>query len=93
MRRVSFDKAARVFLDPLAMIYPDPDQSDEQGRKITIGHSTEHRTGNKFLALNSSRPTILAPQRCFSRAVVQRIVHSAQQLVDRGPAVAVDVEL
>jgi len=37
--RVSFEDAATVFLDPLAMTYPDPDHSDEEEREITIGQS------------------------------------------------------
>jgi uncharacterized DUF497 family protein len=40
---VSFEEAASVFLDPLAMTYPDPDHSDEEDREITIGYSTEQR--------------------------------------------------
>ena len=38
---VSFEEAATVFLDPLAVTYPDPDQSDEEDREITIGHSVK----------------------------------------------------
>jgi uncharacterized protein len=41
--RVSFEEAATVFVDPLAMTYPDPDHSDEEDREITIGYSTNHR--------------------------------------------------
>ena len=37
--RVSFEEAASVFLDPLAVTYPDPDHSVEEYREITIGHS------------------------------------------------------
>jgi len=40
---VSFEEAATVFLDPLAMTYPDPDHSDEEDREITIGYSTKQR--------------------------------------------------
>jgi uncharacterized DUF497 family protein len=36
---VSFKEAATVFLDPLAMTYPDPDHSNEEDREITIGYS------------------------------------------------------
>ena len=41
--RVSFEEAATVFLDPLAVTYPDPDHSDEELREITIGHSAKLR--------------------------------------------------
>lgn len=37
---VTFEEAATVFLDPLAMTYPDPDHSNEEDREITIGYST-----------------------------------------------------
>jgi hypothetical protein len=40
---VSFEEAATVFLDPLAVTYPDPDHSDEENREITIGHSASER--------------------------------------------------
>jgi len=39
--RVSFEQAATVFLDPLAITYPDPDHSDEEFREITVGHSAK----------------------------------------------------
>ncbi len=40
---VSFEEAATVFLDPLAMTYADPDHSNEEDREITIGYSANHR--------------------------------------------------
>ena len=40
---VSFDEAASVFLNPLAVTYPDPDHSGEENREITIGHSAKQR--------------------------------------------------
>jgi len=36
--RVAFEEAATVFLDPLAVTYPDPDHSDREEREITIGY-------------------------------------------------------
>jgi uncharacterized protein len=41
--RVSFEEAATVFVDPLAITYPNPDNSDEESREITIGHSAKRR--------------------------------------------------
>jgi hypothetical protein len=35
----SFDDAASVFLDPLAVTFPDPDHSAEELREITVGHT------------------------------------------------------
>jgi uncharacterized DUF497 family protein len=40
---VSFEEAATVFLDPLAVTYPDPDHSDEENTEITFGHSVGQR--------------------------------------------------
>jgi uncharacterized DUF497 family protein len=41
--RVSFEEAATIFLDPLAVTYPDPDHSGEELREITIGRSASDR--------------------------------------------------
>jgi len=40
---VGFEEAATVFLDPLAVTYPDPEHSDEEDREMTIGYSTKQR--------------------------------------------------
>ena len=40
---VSFEEAATVFIDPLAVTYPDPDHSGEEIREITIGHSVKRK--------------------------------------------------
>ncbi len=37
---VSFDEAATVFGDPLAITYDDPDHSDVEERYLTFGHSS-----------------------------------------------------
>jgi uncharacterized DUF497 family protein len=37
--RISFEDAATVFLDPLALTFPDPDHSSGEEREITIGRS------------------------------------------------------
>ena len=36
---VSFDEAAMVFLDPLALTFPDPYHSGGEEREITIGYT------------------------------------------------------
>jgi uncharacterized DUF497 family protein len=36
---VSFQDAAIVFLNPLAMTYEDPDYSADEQREVTIGHT------------------------------------------------------
>jgi uncharacterized DUF497 family protein len=38
---LSFEHAATVFLDPLAVTYHDPDHSGEEIREITVGHSAK----------------------------------------------------
>ncbi len=38
---VSFEDAATVFLDPLAITFSDPDHSIEERREITIGHTID----------------------------------------------------
>jgi uncharacterized DUF497 family protein len=40
---VSFEEASTVFLDPLAITFPDPDHSDEEDREITIGLTMKNR--------------------------------------------------
>lgn len=40
---VSFEEAATVFLDLLALTFSDPDHSDEEDREITIGFTKKHR--------------------------------------------------
>ena len=40
---ISFEQAASVFLDPLAITFDDPDHSAEHRRFITIGMTTNHR--------------------------------------------------
>ena len=40
---VSFEDASTVFLDPLALTYPDPDHSDTEEREVTIGLTSTRR--------------------------------------------------
>jgi len=40
---VSFQEAASVFGDPLAITYYDPDHSDDEDRYLTFGHSAGGR--------------------------------------------------
>jgi uncharacterized protein len=41
--RVSFDEAVRVFYDPLAATFRDPDHSLDENRLITVGYSARGR--------------------------------------------------
>ena len=40
---VSFQEAATVFGDPLALTFFDPDHSEEEDRFLTFGHSSDSR--------------------------------------------------
>ena len=40
---VTFEEAATVFADPLALTIPDPDHSEDEDRYITVGESTQRR--------------------------------------------------
>jgi uncharacterized DUF497 family protein len=40
---VDFEDAASVFLDPLAITFPDPDHSLDENREITIGRTIKGR--------------------------------------------------
>jgi hypothetical protein len=53
---VSFDEAATVFLDPLALSGPDPDHSHEEDRYITFGHSS---LGRLLCVCHTHRPGVV----------------------------------
>ncbi len=40
---VTFQEAATVFGDPLAVTFPDPDHSEEEERNLTFGLSLQRR--------------------------------------------------
>ena len=62
---VSFDEVATVFLDPLALTYPDPDPFAGEEREITIGYSTRHQVlfvshcqrGNRVRIISARKAT------------------------------------
>jgi hypothetical protein len=41
--QISFEYAATVFLDPLALTFPDPDHSIGEEREITVGRSSSQQ--------------------------------------------------
>jgi len=62
--RVSFQEAATVFGDPLAVTYPDPDHSVSEQRFITVGTSgagrvliVAHLDRNENIRIISARKT------------------------------------
>jgi uncharacterized protein len=62
---VSFEDAATVFLDPLALTFPDPYHSGREEREMTIGHSTTHQVlfvshcgrGNRVRIISARKAT------------------------------------
>ena len=50
---VTFIEALTVFLDPMAIIIPDPDHSDEEDREIILGYSDR---GRLLIVSHTSRP-------------------------------------
>ena len=49
---VTFQEAATVFGDPLALTVSDPDHSDDEDRFLTFGHSSE---GNLLVVSHTDR--------------------------------------
>lgn len=62
---VSFEDAATVFFDPLALTFPDPHHSGGEEREITIGHTTRHQVvfvshcqrGNRVRIISARKAT------------------------------------
>ena len=69
---VSFEEASTVFLDPLAVTYPDPDHAPSEQREITIGHTREqmlifvsHCERGQRIRLISARRATIAERRQY----------------------------
>ena len=62
---MTFEEAATVFGDPLAVVFNDEDRSIGERREIMIGHSDEHRLlliafterGDKIRIINARNVT------------------------------------
>jgi uncharacterized DUF497 family protein len=65
--RVRFEEAASVFLDRLAMTFPDPDHSKEEDREITIGCSARQRVLFVAHAGRAGRIRIISARRATRR--------------------------
>jgi uncharacterized protein len=71
--KVSFDEAASVFTDPLALTFDDPDHSVEEQRYITIGTSSKQRIvflshadrGEDHVRIISARPATRAEAHAY----------------------------
>jgi hypothetical protein len=64
---VSFDEAATVFLDPLALTFPDPSYSRGEEREISIGYSTRHRVVFVSHCQRGDRIRIISARRATRR--------------------------
>ena len=60
---VSFDEAASVFLDRLAISGPDPDSSTGEARYVTVGHSPLGRLIAVFHTYRRSKIRIISARR------------------------------
>ncbi|PYS23704.1 MAG: hypothetical protein DMF72_08560 [Acidobacteria bacterium] len=65
--RVSFEEAATLFLDPLAVTYPDPDHSGDEIREITVGHSARHRVIFIYHTQRRDRIRIIGARKATAR--------------------------
>jgi uncharacterized protein len=73
---VSFEDAATVFADPLAITFPDPDHSVEELREITIGHTMKqelvfvsHREREGGIRIISARPATRSEQKQYEEGI------------------------
>ncbi len=64
---VSFEDAATVFLDSLALTFPDPYHSGGEEREITIGHSTTRRVVFVSHCQRGSRVRIISARKATRR--------------------------
>jgi uncharacterized DUF497 family protein len=62
---ISFDDAASVFLDPLAVTFADSHHSSDEHREVTIGHTRKQQVvfvvhcqrGNRIRIISARRAT------------------------------------
>ncbi len=64
---VSFDEAATVFLDPLALTFPDPSHSAEEEREITIGYTARHQVAFVSHSQRGDRVRIISARKATRR--------------------------
>lgn len=73
--RVSFDEAATVFLDPMAVSGPDPEHSISEDRYITFGFS---RLGRPPAVCHGYRPGAIRI------TAARRVTRAARKLYEEG---------
>ncbi len=72
---VTFEEAATVFRDPIAVIFDDDEHSNEEYRELIIGHSTRNRLlivsfteREDVIRIISARKADAGEQRAFEHA-------------------------
>jgi hypothetical protein len=83
--RVSFQEAATVFGDPLAVTYPDPDHSTSEQRFVTVGMSG---TGRVLIvatptAARASESSVRARQRSANENIMKNMKKTTDKRVRR----------
>ena len=64
---ISFDDAASVFLDPLALTFSDASHSVEEQRGVTIGHTKRHQVVFVAHCQRGDRVRIISARRATPR--------------------------
>jgi uncharacterized DUF497 family protein len=74
--KLAFEEAATVFLDPLAITFPDPDHSLDEVREITIGCTMNdqivfvcHCERGQNIRIVSARPATRSERRQYEEGV------------------------
>jgi uncharacterized protein len=74
--RVDFEDAGTVFLDPLAITYPDPDHAPEDSREITIGYTMKknlvlvsHCAREERIRIISARLAVRTERRQYEESI------------------------
>jgi len=65
--RVAFDEASTVFGDPLGLLMPDPDHSEEEERYLLLGVSTQQRLLVVAFAERPPRTRLISARRATRR--------------------------
>lgn len=60
---ISFDEASMVFGDPLGLLMPDPDHSQEEDRYVLLGVSNQRRLLVVSFAERSPRTRLISARR------------------------------
>ncbi len=73
---VTFEDAASVFFDPLAITFPDPDHSLDETRQVTVGYTMEgnlvfvsHCERQERIRMISARPATRTEQRQYEEGI------------------------